>query len=132
MKIYWLVTAGGKPVEVFLTPGSMADVRALPMFDFDLPEGATSYSDSAPTLYVLEDLMREAASIGLKPMRKKNSKRPLPACLAYLQARGRKLVETAGSLIARLLPKSIHAVTSRGFELKAFLFILAYSISCTT
>jgi hypothetical protein len=131
VKIYLLVTAEGKPVEVFLTPGSMADVRALLMFDFDLPEGSTVYSDSAFTLYFLEDLMREAASIDLKPMRKKNSKRPLPACLAYLQARGRKLVETAGSLIARLLPKSIHAVTSQGFELKVFLFILAYSISCT-
>jgi hypothetical protein len=28
------------------------------------------------------------------------------------------------------LPKSIHAVTSRGFELKVMLFVLAYSISC--
>ena len=28
----------------------------------------------------------------------------------------RKMVETAGSLIEQLLPKSIHAVTSQGFE----------------
>jgi hypothetical protein len=67
-------------------------------------------------LYHLEDLLREAAGINLSPMRKKNSKRPLPGYIAYLQARGRKTVETAGSLIARLLPKSIHAVTSQGFE----------------
>jgi hypothetical protein len=39
------------------------------------------------------------------------------------------MVETAGSLVARLLPKSIHAVTSRGFELKIMLFVLAYAIS---
>jgi hypothetical protein len=63
-------------------------------------------------------------------MRKKNSKRPVPGYIAYLQARGRKMVETAGSLVARLLPKSIHAVTSQGFELKVMLFVLAYSISC--
>jgi len=33
-------------------------------------------------------------------------------------------------LIERMLPKTIHAVTAEGFELKVFLFILAYSINC--
>jgi hypothetical protein len=42
----------------------------------------------------------------------------------------RKMVETAGSLIERLLPKSIHAVTSQGFELKVALFVMAYSLDC--
>ncbi|CBH23249.1 putative membrane protein [Salinibacter ruber M8] len=28
-----------------------------------------------------------------------------------------------------MLPKSIHAVSARGFELKVFLFVLAFSIS---
>ena len=74
--------------------------------------------------------MREAAGINFSPMHKKNSTRPVPAYIAYLQARERKMVETAGSLVAHLLPKSIHAVTSQGFELKVMLFILAYSISC--
>jgi len=41
----------------------------------------------------------------------------------------RKIVETTGSLIERLLPKSIHAVTARGFELKVALFVLASSIN---
>lgn len=40
-----------------------------------------------------------------------------------------KDVETTGSLIERLLPKSIHAVTARGFELKVALFVLACSIN---
>jgi len=38
-------------------------------------------------------------------------------------------VETTGSLIARLLPKSIHAVTAKGFELKVALFVFACSIN---
>jgi hypothetical protein len=42
----------------------------------------------------------------------------------------RKMVETAGSLIEQLLPKSIHAVTSQGFELKVALFVIAYSLNC--
>jgi hypothetical protein len=40
------------------------------------------------------------------------------------------IVETAGSLIAQLLPKSIHAVTSQGFELKVALFVIASSLNC--
>jgi hypothetical protein len=43
---------------------------------------------------------------------------------------GLYLVETAGSMIERLLPKSIHAVTAKGFTLKVFLFVPAYSFSC--
>jgi Transposase DDE domain len=130
VKLYLLVTAQGEPVEMLLAPASTADVSTLPRFDFDLPQGSTVYSDSAFTLYYLEDILRGAAGIAFSPMRKKNSKRPVPGYIAYLQARGRKMVETAGSLVARLLPKSIHAVTSGGFELKIMLFALAYSISC--
>jgi hypothetical protein len=129
VKLYLVVTAQGEPVEMVLAPGSTADVSALPTFNFDLPPGSTVYSDSAFTLCYLEEVMREAAGINFSPMRKKNSTRPVPAYLAYLQARGRKMVETAGSLVARLLPKSIHAVTSRGFELKVMLFVLAWGIS---
>jgi len=29
-----------------------------------------------------------------------------------------------------MLPKTIHAVTAEGFELKVFLFVLSYSINC--
>lgn len=128
LRIHLLVTADGEPVEVFLAPGADADVRALSRFPFDLPAGSTVYADSAFTHYLVEDLMQEAG-ISLHPMRKKNSKRPVPAYVAYLQARGRKIVETTGSLIERLLPKSIHAVTAQGFELKVMLFVLACSMS---
>ncbi len=129
LRIHLLVTATGEPVEVFLTPGADADVRALHRFQFDLPTGSTVYADSAFTHYPVEDLMQQAG-ISLQPIRKKNSKRPVPPYVAYLQARGRKIVETTGSLIERLLPKSIHAVTARGFELKVMLFVLACSVSC--
>ncbi len=70
--------------------------------------------------------MREAG-LSLQPIRKHNSKRPVPPYVAYLQAKGRKIVETTGSLIERLLPKSIRPVTSQGFELKVILFVVAFS-----
>lgn len=46
-----------------------------------------------------------------------------------MQFHYRKQVETSGSLIAQLLPKTIHAVTAAGFELKVVLFVLALSTS---
>ena len=50
--------------------------------------------------------------------------------MQYLQAYFRKGVETVGSMIERLLPKSIHATNAAGFELKVALFVLAASIDC--
>jgi len=51
----------------------------------------------------------------------------VPPWVYYLQHAYRKMIETAGSLINGLFPKSIHAVTANGFELKVGLFLLAYS-----
>ncbi len=45
----------------------------------------------------------------------------------YLQETYRKMIETTGSRIERRLPKHIHSVTARGFELKVALFVLACS-----
>ena len=63
-------------------------------------------------------------------MRKKNSQRRLPADVSFVQHYHRKMIETTGSLIEQMLPKSIHAVTSQGFELKVALFVIAYSLNC--
>lgn len=91
--------------------------------------GSIINADSAFTIYDLEDVLKEAAGISLEPLRKKNSKRKFEGWTQYLQACGRKIVETSGSMIERLLPKSIHAVTAEGFELKVLLFVLASSFS---
>jgi hypothetical protein len=128
LKIHLLVTAEGHPVEVSLTPGSYSDTKHLRSFELDLPEGSTLYGDKAYNEYFTEDVLTEACKIDLLPQRKKNSRRALPAYVEYLQQVYRKRVETAFSQLERLLPKSIHAVTPRGFELKVFLFVLACSI----
>ncbi len=128
LKVHLLVSAQGVPVEFFLTPGSFGDVGALDLYDFDLPAGSTIYGDKAYNWYLLEDLLAEL-DIHLSPMRKKNSQRMPPPWERFLQARHRKLVETAASNVERLLPKHIHAVTPQGFELKVVLFILAVSFS---
>lgn len=106
----------------------MGDIEGLHLFDFDLAEGSQIIGDKAYNDYELEDILL-TADLHLTPMRKHNSKRPFPPWMRYLQAHFRKAVETTGSLLERLLPKSIHTVTAEGFELKLVLFILALSIS---
>jgi hypothetical protein len=129
LKIHLMVTKSGQPVECFFTPGRVGDVEGLQIFAFDLPKGSTVYADKAYNDYDIENLLEEAGDIHLMPIRKKNSKRLEPAYVEFVQHYERKQIETVGSLIERLLPKHIHAVTDKGFELKVFLFVLAYSIT---
>jgi len=125
VKVHMLVTVDGHPVEFVITPGSCADVSAFKELNLDLPQGAVIYGDKAYTDYDEEDFLLEAAGIELKPQRKNNAKRRFSGCMEYIIDRRRKIIETVFSGIARLFPKHIHAVTSRGFELKVALF------SCT-
>jgi hypothetical protein len=124
-----MVTKDGQPVECFLTPGSYSDVHVLHTLQFDRSEGSCIYADTADNDYQVEDGLLEAAHVQLCPLWKKHSKRALPPYIAYVQHDYRKMIETVGSLIERMLPKTIHAVTAAGFELKVFLFVLAYSIT---
>lgn len=129
LKIHLMVTQQGQPVEFFLTLGSYSDVTCLMDF-FDLPPGARVCADKAYNFYQIEDELKDLAQIELLPMRKQNSRRSLPSYMRFLQYTYRRIVETTASLVERLLPKSIHAVTASGFELKVILFILACSINC--
>jgi hypothetical protein len=128
LRIHIMVTEQGEPVEFFLEPGAFSDISALGLYNFDIPEGSFVTGDKAYNDYTIEDVMREAG-IELIPLRKKNSLRPVPAYMTYFQACIRKIIETTGSLIERLLPKSIHAVSAKGFEIKVALFVLACSIN---
>lgn len=126
LKVHLMVTRTGAPVEFFLTPASVGDISGLYDFDFDLPEGALVVADRAYNHYLIEDLLADVA-IHFLPARKRNSHRPLSPAWSFLQQRYRKSVETTGSLLERLLPKSIHATSAAGFELKLSLFALALS-----
>jgi len=130
LKIHLMVTQDGQPVACFLTPGGFGDVDALKYYAYELPDGSIMYADKASNDYEIEDLLKEVDHIQLLPMRKKNAKRALSPSISFVQSSHRKRVETAGSLIAQLLPKSIHAVTSQGFALKVALFVIASSLNC--
>ena len=130
LRVHIVITKTGEPVEFILAPGAMNDCRVLKQFDLDLPSGSTIYADKSYNDYSYEDLVEEAADINLNPLRKKNSKRPIACWSSFLRKYFRKRVETVASQINSLFPKSIHAVTSKGFELKVILFIIAFAIKC--
>ena len=129
VRIHLLVTEHFEPVEFFLLPGRIADVEALDCYRFELPNGSTVYGDGAYNDSEQEILLSEAP-LHLLPKRKKNMHHQFPGWVRFLQDHYRKRIETSGSLIERILPKSIHAVTARGFELKVALFVLALSFHC--
>ena len=130
VKVHLMVTEKGQPIEIFLTPGSISDTQALKAYDFDLKPNSIVYADKAYNDYKFEDLLKELGQINLMPIRKINSKRQWPDYVQAMQHYHRKAVETAASLITKKMPKSIHAVTKKGFELKVYLFVLAFSCSC--
>jgi len=78
----------------------------------------------------MEDVRYEAAHIAWSSIRKEHAKRTLPPDMVFVHQDYRQRVETAASLIARRWPNTLHAVAARGFELKVFLFVLAYSLDC--
>lgn len=132
LKAHVILTAQNLlPVEIILGPGRENDGKAFKKFYLNLPEGSNIYRDSAYTDYADEDLLKEVEQIHLLTQRKKNSKRPHSGCMQYIIEYSRKKIESGFSRICSLLPKSIHAVTSKGFEIKSLCFVLA-SLFMTT
>lgn len=128
LRVHLVITATGKPVEFVLRPGAEAAIRAFKRLRLDLPAGAGLYSDTAYTDYTEEALLSEEGDLRLVCPRKKNSLWRHPGWLEYICKYTRKRVETTFSRIEAERARHIHAVTPRGFELKVFLTLLAYSI----
>jgi hypothetical protein len=128
LRLHLVTTPSGQPVEFVLAPGSMADIRAFKTLELPLPPGATLYADKAYNDYALEQLLADAMDIQLLPLRKKNSYLLPPGYITYVCAKIRKQIESTFARLNQLMPKRIHAVTPRGFELKIGLFVLAYAL----
>jgi hypothetical protein len=95
------------------------------------PNEAQAYLEIALVAYEADsntDALAEA-SIMLKPLRKKNSKRQYKPWEVYLHPHRRKRVEVTNSLITQRIPRSIHAISAAGFEMKVVLFLIATVIT---
>lgn len=128
-KLHMICDTKGNPVQFILLPGSENDMKAFKKIELNLPKNSSIYADKAYVDYEYEDRLIQEKQIHLLPIRKKNSKRKGGGFLAKIRKKKRKMIETAFSCIEKLMPRSIHAVTKRGFELKTVLFVLAYAVS---
>jgi hypothetical protein len=127
-RIHLLVTATGQPVEFVLAPGAQADITAVKTFPLDLPTGSTIYAAAADTDYGWEDLLAQGPQLSLVVPRKINATRPMSSRQRYLCHYTRKRVETSFSQITALFARTLRAVTSRCFELKICLSLLAFAL----
>jgi hypothetical protein len=129
LKLHMISDVHGNPKQYLLLPASESDISGLRKIDLNLPKNSALYGDKAYNDYEYEDRLIQEKQIHLQPIRKKNSKRKGGGFLASIRRKKRKAIETAFSCMEKLMPRSIHAVTRTGFELKAFLFVLAYAFS---
>ena len=127
VKVQVLTTEKGIPLEFCFVPGSEHDVVALSKLPLSVAPESKIFGDSAYTDYQIEDDFFDAEGVSMMIQRKINSKRPDKPWISYLKSYMRKRIETAFSGIKGLFPKSIHAVTPKGFLLKVMLFIIAYT-----
>ena len=129
VKLHMVCDVNGRPVQTLLTPASENDIKAFRKINFSLPANSSIYADKAYNDYKYEDRLIQEKQVHLMPIRKKNSKRKGGGFLAKIRRKKRKIIETAFSCIEKLMPRSIHAVTKAGFELKIMLFVLAYAFN---
>ncbi len=128
LRVHLLMTTSGLPVEVMLAPGSEADISAFRRLRLGLPAEAYIFADAGYLDQHEEALLKEA-DLHLVAQRRSNTKKPLPPWLCYIAKRQRKGIETVFSQIAAAFGRTVHAVTPRGFELKVFLTVLAFTIT---
>lgn len=122
----------GLPIDLRLAPASNHDLTILKNTSLKmLPKGCQLVGDAAYlSKSYKEELERE--KIELITAKRSNS-RQYPSLREWKILKGvRKIIETSISSVTALMPKAIKAVTSKGFRLKIFAFVLAFAFSKIT
>ena len=127
-KIQIITDSKGTPVQFDVFCGQTGGVTAFQCSQINLPENSSLFGDKAYNDYEQEDLLLECDEIRLRPIRKSNSKRPDKPYEAYYKNHVRKMIENSFTMITDLFPRHIHATTTKGFLLKIFIFVLAFTI----
>jgi len=128
VRVHLLSTSCGIPVEFIFLPGSAHDIRGLHALPLALPTGSEIYADKAYTDYQVEDHLQLLEDIHLQAIRKKNSRRSDAPWFQFYKQSTRHQIDTVFSRITQRFPKSIHAVTMKGFLLKLSTFIFAFTL----
>jgi hypothetical protein len=130
LKVHLVTSQTGIPIELFISSGSMHDIKALKHLTLNLPGQSILLADAAYTDYQLEERFKKERDITMVVKRKKNAKKAPLANNPNLYKK-RKYIESVISAILSLTSRTIHAITQRGLELKLRLFVLAYAFFMT-
>ena len=84
--------------------------------------------DSGYTDYGAEDVARVLDGVTFAVQRKRGSRRWDEPWRAYYKQLMRKRIETVFSQITAMFPRHIHAISFRGFLLKASWFVIAFAL----
>ncbi len=129
-KVHLITAQDGRIVKFDFTPGSSHDQIGFELLGFDLAADSVVYADKAYTNHEQEALLAEAAGVDFQPIRRGNSRQAAnDYCTNWLRKQARRHVETDISKLVSRWPRRMHAVTARGFLLKAVGLILAHNIS---
>ena len=108
-------------------PASISDLGGLKMLMKTFQKEGALFGDKA---YHSRDIIESLSekNLYLFALRKKNSRVPFNQATENWIKKTIQQIETTFSLIARLMPRCLSARTTRGFETRIFLFILACTL----
>ena len=127
-KIQIITDSKGTPVQFDVFCGETGDITAFQCSQINLPELSSLFGDKAYNDYEQEDFLLECDQIRLRPARKSNSLRPDMPYEVFYKNHVRKMIENSFAMITDLFPRHIHATSAKGFLLKIFIFVLAFTI----
>lgn len=119
----------GLPIDLQLEPASKHDLNILKETPINfIKKGSMLVGDGA---YLSKAYKEQLEEKGIELITAKRSNSKLwPSLREWKILKGvRKIIETSISSITALMPKAIKAVTSKGFKIKIFAFVLAFSFS---
>lgn len=128
IRVHMLTTEKGAPVEFLVKPGSIHDSKAFQSMPLQIPPKSVIYADSAYLNRKVACRLFEKDKVLLIAQTRSNSLHQTPRATEKRRKKKRKMIETAFSILEKLLPKSIHAVSRKGFELKIVNFVIAMAI----
>lgn len=114
--------------EVQLLEGSAHDLEGLAVMSLNYAKGCEIIGDRAYTNYLYEDELK-SENIKLNPIRKEKESRYEGEWVEYFKKRFRRIIETAFSVINRILGIRPYAPTKEGIILKIFMSVLSYNLN---
>ena len=123
-KVHVITTAEGIPVQYLVTAGSVHDNTAFQGLDISLPPGSGLDGDAAYINQEMKQLLLDFGGVTLKAATRKSTLLRNTWAEELENRYYRKRIENTFADVTAKFPRTIHAVTAKGFLLKILCFII--------